>query len=766
VKHRLKHTLSSLLTLTLIAGCFGRDSITDPRRPRAAQRTIVDGSHGGNINFFWLPPTVSSPVAATGPVDATALPDLVVEVCELDAKSQCSALVTRMTSTGTPVPQRIALDASGESYSVNWMTGRNHADPDLFYRVRVLRSGKELGSLDVDPVRNTPEMASVNTSLYVGVVAGQQLTLRFRIQTPTARQFVKINEVESNGGVPGDWIELYNTTDVPLSLAGYIVKDNDNTHVYTLPASATIPAGGFYVVEEADLGFGLGANGEMARLFTPDGATIVDSFTWGPHAVTTYGRCPDGTGEFKTTTTVTKGAANDCSVVVRINEVESSGGTPGDWAELFNAGPAPADLGGYIFKDNDDSHAYVIPAGTIVAPGAYLVLEEAQFGFGLGAPDAARLFAPNGTTVVDSFAWTTHAATSYGRCPNGTGAFTTTATSTKGAANDCGGSVPPTALPWPGDPDIVTVDGSNVFGGNLSGLAYESSGSPTPGVMWAVRNGPGSLFRLVWNGTIWTPDATNGWSAGKLLRYGDGTGDPDAEGVTFAEGGPTAGMYVSTERNNAANGISHNAILRFDPTAAGTTLSATNEWNLTSDLPVTGPNLGIEGITWVPDSYLTARGFVDESKNHLYQPSEYPNHGTGLFFVGVEANGSIYAYALNHSDNTFTRVATIVSGFVGVMDLSFDRELQELWAVCDDGCTGRHALLGVDTRPAVPTTGKFIVNAVFERPSGMPNLNNEGFTIASQAECVNGRKPVFWADDGETGGHAIRRGTLTCSVLP
>ena len=29
----------------------------------------------------------------------------------------------------------------------------------------------------------------------------------------------------------------------------------------------------------------------------------------------------------------------------------------------------------------------------------------------------------------------------------------------------------------------------------------------------------------------------------------------------------------------------------------------------------------------------------------------------------------------------------------------------------------------------------------------MPNLNNEGFAIAPQAECVNGLKPVFYADD-------------------
>jgi hypothetical protein len=45
----------------------------------------------------------------------------------------------------------------------------------------------------------------------------------------------------------------------------------------------------------------------------------------------------------------------------------------------------------------------------------------------------------------------------------------------------------------------------------------------------------------------------------------------------------------------------------------------------------------------------------------------------------------------------------------------------------------------------------------------MPNLNNEGFTFAPLSECVGGRRPVLWADDGETGGFALRRGSLTCA---
>jgi hypothetical protein len=187
------------------------------------------------------------------------------------------------------------------------------------------------------------------------------------------------------------------------------------------------------------------------------------------------------------------------------------------------------------------------------------------------------------------------------------------------------------------------------------------------------------------------------------------------------------------------------------------------EWNLTSDLPaVPDANLGIEAVTWIPDAFLTGAGFVDESKSKVYAPTDYPSHGDGLFFVGLEANGMIYAYALNHANNTFTRVATIATGLAGVMGLEFDRELHNLWAVCDNGCNGRSVVLQVATIDQ-PTPGRFVVTRLFERPTGMPNLNNEGFALAPQVECSAGRKSAWWADDGETGGHAIRRGTVTCT---
>ncbi|MES1204995.1 MAG: lamin tail domain-containing protein, partial [Pseudomonadota bacterium] len=136
--------------------------------------------------------------------------------------------------------------------------------------------------------------------------------------------------------------------------------------------------------------------------------------------------------------TVTCTAGAPAPVVVKINEVESNLGTPGDWVELINAGTGSVDVSGWIFRDSDDTHLYRIPAATTIAPGGYYVLEEAAFGFGLGAADSARLYDATGATIIDSYAWTAHAAVTYGRCPNGTGDLGATTPATKGAANACG----------------------------------------------------------------------------------------------------------------------------------------------------------------------------------------------------------------------------------------------------------------------------------------------------------------------------------------
>ena len=262
----------------------------------------------------------------------------------------------------------------------------------------------------------------------------------------------------------------------------------------------------------------------------------------------------------------------------------------------------------------------------------------------------------------------------------------------------------------------------------------------------------GTLFKLDRDGDDNFVPAT-GWPKNPL--YADGTGAPDTEGITI---GPDGFVYLASERNNAASGVSRMSILRYDPSATGTTITATNEWNLTSQIPAAGANLGLEGVAFVPDSYLTANGFKDQSTNAAYSPATYPNHGTGLYFVAIEDTGDLIAFALDSDGTTSHKIATIDSGFEHLADVSFDPELQRVWAVTDDTHDGRTSLLKIDG------SGSFVVDAAYDRPVGMPNLNNEGLAIAPQSTCVDGTKEVLWSDDGDTDGHSLRRGTISCTA--
>lgn len=250
-------------------------------------------------------------------------------------------------------------------------------------------------------------------------------------------------------------------------------------------------------------------------------------------------------------------------------------------------------------------------------------------------------------------------------------------------------------------------------------------------------------------------DTANGWTSGKALRFPSGSGTPDDEGVTLAGAGSSGGVYVASERNADSSGTSRLSVLKYDVSGTGTALTATTEWNLTPDLPSVGSNLGLEGITWVPDATLTAAGFKDASTGAAYNPANYGSHTGGVFFVGVEGTGMIYGYVLTDG-GTFTRVASVSSGMAGVMELQWEPQALRLWAVCDDTCSGRHRTLQINS------SGVFATTAVHNRPSGMDNFNNEGFAVSGSDACSGGSKPVWWSDDSNDNGHVLRRGTITC----
>lgn len=561
-----------------------------------------------------------------------------------------------------------------------------------------------------------------------------------------------INEVESNGDAT-DWFEVMNLSDAPIDISGYGVKDDDNTRPDVVPAGTVIAPGGLYVVDQQSAAhpegfdFGLGGS-DMVRLYDLDGE-LVAKYSWSSHAPVTYARCPDGTGPWVATAVSTKGEPNDCSVPVRINEVESSGDDAvlggADWIELINIGSEPVDVSGLIVKDDNDGRTDAIPAGTTIAAGGLLLLvEDEHFTFGLGGGDSVRLFSADGATLIDSYSWSEHAATSYGRCPDGTGEFETTASVTPGELNDCVGLV--SASPWPGGADVTVLDDANWFSGDMSGIDYEPSPTGGVGTLWAVENGNGLLYKMTADATgTWSLAA--GWENGRVLRFPDGTGTVDAEGVTVVDGEPGV-VYVSAERDNDSGSISRPSVLRYDVTGSGE-LVATMEWNLADDFPGLGANAGLEGVTWIPAAALIAGGFDSAAV------------ADGAFVVGVEGTGEAYMYSLG-ADGSAVQLATIDTtavAFSMVADVQWDPERNVLWVVCDDACDGRIATYEL-------IDGEFVAAGLFERPAGMGNFANEGFAIGDASLCVDGTVPTFYVDDSDTDGFSLRSGTLPSDCEP
>ena len=546
-----------------------------------------------------------------------------------------------------------------------------------------------------------------------------------------------INEVESNGD-DTDWVEVANLTDAPIDISGWAIKDNDDTRTDVVPAGSVVPAGGLLVIDQQSatypegFTFGLG-NGDEFRLYDLTGELAAKT-TWPAHALVSWSRCADGVGEWIDAPFSTKGEPNSCAIPVRINEVESNGDTT-DWVELVNLGAAEVDLGGLVIKDAEDDHAFTVPAGTMLASGAFVAFDA--LGYGLGGADSVRLFDADGVTLLDTYEWASHAGTTDGRCPDGVGDFETTQSSTKGAANACAGIV--TALPWPGGADVSVLDAEPTFGGDLSGVDVAN------GELWAVQNGDGLLYRMAMSGEV-----TGQWT----LTYPGGTGTVDAEGVHVAADGT---VYVSSERNNDASSVSRPAVLRYELSGDSGTLVATAEWNLAADFPGLAANGGLEGVTWIPDAWLVDGGLLDASTGAAYDPATYLGHGGGLFVVGVEGTASAYAYALM-ADGSFARVASIPTDGVAfslVADVQFDAERSQLWVVCDEACEGRIAAFAL-------VDGAFEATAVYERPAGMANIANEGFAVGDASMCVGGAVPTFYADDADTDGFSLRSGSLPC----
>ena len=102
-----------------------------------------------------------------------------------------------------------------------------------------------------------------------------------------------------------------------------------------------------------------------------------------------------------------------------------------DWVELYNAGAADADLGGYFLTDNlSDTTKWMIPAGTILPANGYLIFWadgndtglHTSYGFS-SAGEEVGLYDPT-LNLIDGLTYAAQQTNiSYGRQQDGSDAW-------------------------------------------------------------------------------------------------------------------------------------------------------------------------------------------------------------------------------------------------------------------------------------------------------------------------------------------------------
>lgn len=562
---------------------------------------------------------------------------------------------------------------------------------------------------------------------------------------------VVINEIESNGSAT-DWVEIMNIGTYPVNISGWYMYDDGGESragdVTPVEEGTILNPGELFVFDQnVHFTFGLGKN-DLVSVYTESGLLVAEESTGVEHAAGSLSRCPDGTGDFVDAPFPTKGQPNSCGSPVILNEVESKDADGGpDWIELANPLDEPLDISGLVIRDDKDDSEYVIAENTVIDALGYLVIDDLDFG--LGGADSVRIF--DGEVLVEDYSWTEHATHTFGRCPDMSGDFAQTREATPGQRNSCDGI--PDLLPYYSTGEPVVVDQAQMFLEDSSGLDYAD------GFLWAVDNGSATFWKLVpqADGTVQFAD---GWETGKRARFikdadNPNAAGPDAEGITMAGDG---NLYLAVERDNSNKGVNYNVILQVNPNAEGPDVVASAEWDVTDLLPQVSANMGIEAIEWIPNAEAKGRLF-DDNTGAPYDPANYPNAvADGVFVVALEDDGKVYAFSLagegaaatSESGSNATLLTSYDSFIGGAMGLDYSRK--SLRVLSDDGYEGVIAEIFFDG-----TNSPRVVH--YERPAGMPNLNNEGY---AESTCVEGAGFAWFFADGETPA-ALRAVPISCS---
>ena len=288
-----------------------------------------------------------------------------------------------------------------------------------------------------------------NISLKMNISVNENFTALFTgVAVPLELTISEINYNCDSSINGGNWIELHNYSNSPVSLGNWKLKSKRNWDNYILPIATTIPANGYLVICEnttlfnqvyptvtnyiGSTSFGWSDSKDSIKLYNALGQLKISAFY---SDSIPFPECADGWGrtlELKTNTSslidadswfcgCIKGspgyAYTPCSEAVYFTEINynsiPSPFNSGDWLEVKNNTAQTINLLNYVLKDENNS--YTLPS-IVIEPGKHFVLSNSialftaqhpevsnvgnSFNFGLGNSDVLKLYDNTGKIVT------------------------------------------------------------------------------------------------------------------------------------------------------------------------------------------------------------------------------------------------------------------------------------------------------------------------------------------------------------------------------
>lgn len=199
----------ALVAMAFAMACHDTPQPTEPNlAPSDPSKIISDGAHGGNKDFWWLPPMVPLPIGnpdfKIGTFNNTLRSSIRIDICQLKSENlNAQGLPTANTGCGPLVKQfavgsvnlvNLPLKQNGwwtqfnlppdGFYYVLWDTRQSNLDVNKYYRIKVFVDGTTdpLGVADVDPMANIFQWKYTLTGQVIQLVDDVMLPIAFRVE--------------------------------------------------------------------------------------------------------------------------------------------------------------------------------------------------------------------------------------------------------------------------------------------------------------------------------------------------------------------------------------------------------------------------------------------------------------------------------------------------------------------------------------------------------------------------------------------------------